>query len=251
MRWSRGLSGMLVVCLAVATGWGQGLSKELCKGPQVSIRVPASVVAEGIEAKIFMGGPFGGYGNYLLPKPGMERYVFDASVDGVAATSVQAVVYMPGCELSRFEIVMHGENVERKMECRPLSQWSLGGQVVMDAATVAALGKRSSPLEVEVVYVANWVNVFFGIMDGPVATFHVATVPLGEDGSFLVQLPNLALDPAEKSAEKRFRGDFVFTLREKKTWNIVGTLRPSDFATSSGGLELRTQYPDLRFVLKP
>jgi hypothetical protein len=120
MRWSRGLSGMLVIWLAVATGWGQ-----LSKGPQVSIRVPASVVAEGIEAKIFMGGPFGGYGNYLLPKPGMERYVFDASVDGVAATSVQAVVYMPGCELSKFQSVMHGENVERQMECRPMSQWSL------------------------------------------------------------------------------------------------------------------------------
>jgi hypothetical protein len=126
----------------------------------------------------------------------------------------------------------------------------VGGQLVMDAATVAALGKRSSPLEVEVVYVANWVNVFFGIMDGPVAMFHVATVPLGEDGSFLVQLPNLALDPAEKSAEMRFRGDFVFTLREKKTWNRVGTLRPSELVRM-GGLELRTQYPDLRFVLKP
>jgi hypothetical protein len=237
---------MLGVCLAGATGWGQGLSK----GPQVSIQVPAPVVAEGIEAKIFMGGPFGGYGNFILPKPGMRQYVFDASVDGVAATSVQAVVYMPGCELSKFEIVMHGENVERQMECRALSEWSLGGHVVMDAATVAALGKRNSPLEVEVVYMANWVNTFFGIMDGPVATFHVATVPLGEDGSFLVQLPNLALDPAEKSAEKRFRGDFVFTLREKKTWNHVGTLRPSEFVRM-GGLELRTQYPDLRFVLVP
>jgi hypothetical protein len=238
---------MLVVCLAGATGWGQSLSK----GPQVSIRVPVPVVAEGIEAEIFMGGPFGGYGNFILPKPGMRRYVFDASVDGVAATSLQAVVYMPGCELSKFQIVMHGENVERQMECRALSQWSLGGQLAMDAATVAALGKRSSPLEIEVVYVANWVHKFFGIMDGPVATFHVATVPLREDGSFLVQLPNLVLDPAEKNADKWHRGEFAFTLREKKTWNHVGTLRSSEFATSLGGLELRTQYPDLRFVLKP
>lgn len=239
---------MLVVCLAMVTGWGQ-LSKEFRKGPQVSIRVSAPASVEGIQGKIFMGGPFGGYGNYILPAPGLQRYAFDASVDGVAANTVQAVVYMPGCELSRFEIVMHGENVEREMECRAVSQWSLGGQLVMDAATVATLEKRSSPLEIEVVYMANWVNAFFGIMDGPVATFHVATVPLGEDGSFLVQLPNLALDPAEKNADKWHRGDFVFTLREKKTWNHVGTLRPSEFVRM-GGLELRSQYPDLRFVLE-
>ena len=241
---------MLAVGLVAAAGWGQERSKE-SKGLQVSILVPASASVEGIQAETFMKGPFGGYGGYVPPTPGTERYFFNASVNGVAATSVQAVVYMPGCALSRFEIAMHGENVERQMECRALSQWSLGGQLVMDAATVAALGKRSSPLEVEVVYMANWVNVFFGIFDGPVATFHVATVPLGDNGSFLVRLPNLAVDPAEMSAEKRHRGEFVFRLREKKTWNIVGTLQPSEFATLYGGLELRSQYPDLRFALVP
>ena len=247
MRWSRRLSGMLAVGFSVTMGWGQQVNG----GPQVSIRVPAPALVEGIQAKTFMKGSFGGYGNFILPTPGMQRYVFDASVNGIAASTVQAVVYMPGCELNKFEIVMHGENIERQMECRALSQWSLSGQLSMDAATVAALGKRTSPLEVEVVYMANWVNPFFGIFDGPVATFHVATVPLGEDGSFSVRLPNLALDPGEKSAEKWHRGEFVLRLREKKTWNIVGTLRPSKFATSLGGLELRTQYPDLQFALKP
>jgi len=244
MRLPRRLSG-LVVCLLLPVGEAQ----EVGNGPKVSIRVPLPALVEGIQVETFMKGPFGGYGGFLLPTPKTERYVFDASVNGVAATLVQAVVYMPGCELSKFEILMHGENVEHQMECRVLSQWSLGGQLVMDAATIAALRKRSSPLEIEVVYMANWVNAYFGVMDGPMATFHVATVPLGEDGSFSVQLPNLALDPAEKSAEKQHRGELVMRLRERKTWNFVGTLRPIEFATSSGGLELRTQYPDLRFAL--
>jgi hypothetical protein len=246
MRLPGRLSGAPAICLMAALGWSQ----ESSKSPQISIRVPAPALDKGIQANTFMKGPFGGYGNFILPKPGKQQYVFDASVDGIAATSVQAVVYMPGCELSKFQIVMHGENVERQMECRALSRWSLRGQVVRDGPTAAALGERSSSLEVDVAYLANWVNPFFGIMDGPVATFHVATVPLGEDGSFLVQLPNLVLDPAEKSAEERFRGEFMFTLREKKTWNHVGTLRPSEFVRM-GGLELRTQYPDLRFVLVP
>ena len=247
MRVSGRLSEIVMVCLAVGGAWGQ----ELGKGPQVTIRVPAGASVDGIQTDFYMSGRFGASASMVTPKPSMERYVFDASVDGVAASTVQAVVYMPGCELSRVEpIVMHGENVERQVECKPVSQWPLSGQLAMDAATVATLGKRTSNLEIEVAYMANWVNVLFGIMDGAVPAFHVATVPLGEEGSFMVQLPNFALDPAEKSAEARFRGEFVFTLREKKTWNVVGTLRPTEFARM-GGLELRTQYPGMRIELKP
>jgi hypothetical protein len=250
MRLPGRLSGVVAACLLVTVGGAQEVGKELSKGPQVTIRVPAGASVDGIQTDFYMGGRFGAYASTITPKPSTQRYVFDASVDEVAASTVQAVVYMPGCELSRLEpIVMHGENVERQVECKPVSQWPLRGQLVMDAATVAALGKRTANLEIEVAYMANWVNVLFGIMDGAAPAFHVATVPLGEDGSFLVQLPNFALDPAEKSAEARFRGEFVFTLREKKTWNVVGTLRPTEFARM-GGLELRTQYPGMRFELK-
>jgi hypothetical protein len=182
----------------------------------------------------------------------MQRYVLDASVNGVAARRVQVVVYMPGCELTRYDVAMRGENVERQAECKVLPEWHLSGQLVMDAATVAALGKRDSPLVIEVRYMALWVSDFFGIMDGPVTTFQVATVPLGEDGSFSVMLPQLAQDPAEKSAKERYRGAFQFQLREKKTWNIVGMMQPTEFAIPGlDGLELRTQYPTLRFELKP
>ena len=255
MRVSGRLLEIVVVCLAVGGPWGQEAGKELgkesSKGPQVMIRVPVGASVDGIQTDFYMSGRFGANASTVTPKPSMQRYVFDASVDGVAASTVQAVVYMPGCELSRVQpIVMHGENVERQVECKPVSQWPLSGQLVMDAATVAALGKGTSNLEIEVTYMANWVNVLFGIMDGAVPAFHVATVPLKEDGSFLVQLPNFALDPAEESAEKRFRGEFEFTLREKKTWNVVGMLRPTEFARM-GGLELRTQYPGMQFELKP
>ncbi|WP_035357397.1 hypothetical protein [Edaphobacter aggregans] len=241
------LSGIMAAGLMVSMGWAQ----QAGAGPEVSILVPSGASVEGIQIAFFMGGPFGGHG-VVAPEPKMQRFVFDASVNGVAANRVQAVVYMPGCELSRYDIAMGGESVERQAECKVLPAWPLGGQLVMDARTVAALGKHHSPLEIEVGYMAFWVSDFFGIMDGLVTTFHVATVPLGKDGSFSVMLPELVQDPAEKSAKERYRGAFLFRLREKKTWNIVGTLRPTEFAISPfDGLELRTQYPALRFELKP
>jgi hypothetical protein len=248
MRLPGRLSGMVAACLLVPVGG----AREAGKGPEVSILVPAGVSVEGIQIDRMLSGRFGGDASSITPTPKMQRYAIDASVNGVAANRVQVVVYMPGCELSRYDIAMHGESIERQAECKVLPAWPLSGQLVMDAATVAALGKHDSPLEIEVGYMALWVSDFFGIMDGPVTTFHVATLPLGEDGSFSVMLPELVQDPAEKGAKERYRGAFLFRLREKKTWNIVGTLRPTDFAISAlDGLELRTQYPGMRFELKP
>lgn len=244
MRLPGRLSGVVAACLLVPVGGAQ----EAGKGPEVSIRVLAGASVEGIQIDRMLSGPFGGDTSSITPTPKMQRYAIDASVNGVAANRVQVVVYMPGCELSRYDIAMHGESVERQAECKVVPEWHLSGQLVMDAPTVAALDKHDSPLEIEVGYMALWVSDFFRIMDGPVTTFHVATVPLAEDGSFSVMLPELVQDPAEKSAGER--GVFLFRLREKKTWNIVGTLRPTEFARL-GGLELRTQYPGMRFELKP
>jgi hypothetical protein len=44
----------------------------------------------------------------------------------------------------------------------------------------------------------------------------------------------------------------VFTLRDTEAKNsaILGILRPDKFATASGGLELKTGYPELQFVLE-
>lgn len=212
MRLPERLSGVVAACLLVPVGAAQ----EAGGGPKVSIRVPAGASVNGIQIDRMLSGPFGGDASSITPAPKMQRFVIDASVGAVAANKVQAVVYMPGCELSRFEIVMHGESVERQAECKVLPAWPLSGQLVIDAPTVAALGKHDSPLVVEVGYMAIWVSNFFGITDGPVTTFHVATVPLEKDGSFSVMLPELVQDPAEKGAGERYRGAFLFTLREKK-----------------------------------
>jgi hypothetical protein len=181
----------------------------------VSIRVPSGASVEGIQIAFFMGGPFGGHG-VVAPAPKMQRFVFDASVNGVAANRVQAVVYMPGCELSRYDIAMRGESVERQAECKVLPAWPLGGQLVMDARTVAALGKHDSPLEIEVGYMAFWVSDFFGIMDGLVTTFHVATVPLGKDGSFSVMLPELVQDRQRRAQRRDIGGHFCLGCARRK-----------------------------------
>ena len=85
---------------------------------------------------------------------------------------------------------MHGENVERPIGVQGavavVAGWTAGDGC---SSTVAALGKRSSPARDRSCLHGTWVNAFFGITDGPVTTFHVATVPLGKDGSFSVLLP--------------------------------------------------------------
>jgi hypothetical protein len=73
---------------------------------------------------------------------------------------------------------------------------------------------------------------------------------VAKNGSFSVELPILALDSAEESAKGEDRGELLFTLRNGVTGDTVGTLQADQFATPSGGLELRTEYPGLRFALE-
>ena len=234
-----------VVLAAISIAWVGGAR---CGGverlPHVSITLPEGVSEDGVQVASMLSGPFGGYGGFT-PKPHGRSYDIDAFVGEAVAGRVQAVVYMPGCELSRFDIPMHSESVTRQLECRKLVQVPLSGMVALDE------GRRASSLEVVVGYEALWAHRFFGIADGPATIFEVATVPVREDGSFSVLLPELNEDPAEKSAGERERGVFCLTLREKKTWNAVGRLRPTEFESHFHDLALRSWYPGgVRFALE-
>ena len=235
-----------VVLAAISIAWvGRARCGGVEKLPRVSITLPDSVSAEGVQVASFLSGAFGGYGSLITPKPHGRSYDIDAFVGEVAARRVQAIVYMPGCELSRFDIAMDSVNVTRQIACRKVVQVPMDGVVALDA------GRRASLLVVEVEYEVLWAHRFFGIADGPVTMFEVATAPVGEDGSFSVSLPELNEDPAEKSADEDDRGMFRFTLLEKKTGNILGMMAPAEFAAGIDGLALRSWYPGgVRFTLE-
>jgi hypothetical protein len=176
-----------------------------------------------------------------------------AGVAGSAATRVQAMVFIPGCEIHRLDVAMQGKNVIREVKCVPLPHWTLKGQIV-DAAV-----QKTGGLKVEVTYRANWVSRVFeagveqaNVFNRPLIEFSVASAAVSKDRRFSVELPILARDPGEMSALAEDRGEFVFTLRKTTAEDgvVLGLLRPDQFATSSDGLELRTEYPDeLRFAL--
>jgi hypothetical protein len=238
MRLSMAVAAVLITTVGGARCGG------LEKLPRVSITLPEGVSADGVQVRSFLSGPFGGYGGFAF-KPHGQSYDIDAFVEEIAAERFQAIAYMPGCELSLFDIPMHSVNVTRRLECRRVVQVPMSGKVAQDE------GRRASSLEVKIQYEARWAHRFFDIKDGPGTTFEVTTIPIQEDGSFSVSLPELNQDPAERMEDETDHGSFVFMLREKKTWNIVGTMAPTELRRGAIGLELRSWYPaELRFTLE-
>jgi hypothetical protein len=181
-------------------------------------------------------------------------WVIEANVNRIPADRVRAVVIMmPNCKLQLLDVAMQGKNQTRDAKCLPAPIWKFKGQIADDVAT------GTKWLKVHVQYRANWAPKFLGVeragVDQPppeAPEFDVATVALSKDKSFLIDLPVLYLDPAEESAEPEKRGEFIFTLlnTEPKIPVVLGTLRADQFATEADGLELRTEYPELQFVLK-
>jgi hypothetical protein len=266
LRWGLVLGG-----LAVSIGWAQKADKL----PSVQIqlpKVPGSKRAE-VAYKI-SAGEFYAYllppdpnkvertdcyylaepdrGSRLVCKPQANPFFIDASVGGTAADRVQAVVFISGCEMNTLDVAIHDKSEVREAKCVPLPHWTLKGQIVDPGIP------KKGWLKVDVTYRANWVGRSFevgqeqpNVFNRPLIEFDVVSVTLPKNRSFSVELPILARDPGEQKAEPDDRGELVFTLRNGDTGAILGILRPDKFATSSSGLELRTEYPEeLQFVLE-
>jgi hypothetical protein len=252
LRWTLVLGG-----LVVSIGWAQKANN----GPLLSVEIPNGLALNSVEVAFSVNrGELYSYNTpkaLNIPATGnstFQRYVIDASVGGTAADRVRAVVFMPGCETNSLDVAIHGKSVARDVKCVQLPHWTLKGQIVDSAIT------KTGWLKVDVTYRANWVSKFLeveriGVDQPPVepAEFDVASVPVSKNKSFSAELPILMRDPGEVAAEEEDRGELLFTLRNVETKDpvIVGILRPDQFATPSGGLELRTEYPEqLRFVLR-
>jgi len=273
LRWGLVLGG-----LAVSVGWAQKVDKV----PQLLIHFNVGTASNSAEvAYMVNAGKFyeyvlpedqkvksrsdcdaaesrGGYGRGVcrdrdMGKGQLNQYVIGASVGGAAADRVRAVVFIPGCEMNTLDVAIRGKDVVREAKCALLPRWALKGQIVDAAIT------KTGWLKVDVTYRANWVSKLFeagveqaNVFNKPLVEFDVASVPVSKTKSFSLELPILASDPVEKSAEAEDRGEYVFTLRNTETKNAVtmGVLRPDKFATPSGGLELKTEYPELQFVLE-
>jgi hypothetical protein len=241
---SPGLRLVLVLSGLVASiGWAQRVRG----GPELWIELPVSdsiEVAYSINARQFHAynmskvKPTSGFADPVVT----WQFVIEAGVNRIAADRVRAVVFMPGCKTSSLDVAFHGKTLSRDVQCARLSHWTLKGQLV-DAAVA-----KTGSLKVDVAYRANWVSNFLEVDE--LAIFDVATTSVSKNGSFSVELPILALDSAEEGAKGEDRGELLFTLKNGETGDTLGTLQPDKFTTPSGGLELRTEYPELRFALE-
>ena len=100
---------------------------------------------------------------------------------------------------------------------------------------------------------AYWAHGFYGIADGLVTNFGLATVSPDANGRFQVELPYFSADGAASSPQRR--ASFWLMLRDSKTLNhIASDLQPElpELRLEEHGLRIQSHYPDgVKFTAGP
>jgi hypothetical protein len=215
-------------------------STDRVQGPQVSINLPSDFQSENVRINYFMVGPFGGYGGVLKQQRNLHAYQVNASVNGQAAKSVKLIAYVPGCQITTFDLVLSGAaNQERELQCRPLPSVSIVGQIT---SKEAFQGKAT---EVEIKYVPVWADKFFGLSSGVGVSLPISLAVPDKDGAFKIHIPDLSQDAVVSGSPESERGTFQLLLRESATGKILGALQAADSSAASPGLDIRSSYPSV------
>ena len=208
--------------------------------PIVLIALPRNIPSETVQISYFLVGPFGGHGGYTTDRTGVHSYEIPTLVDGKAATEIRMIVYAPGCEIQRFVVPLtEHSRASQEFTCQPVETVGLSGHIVPDKLV------RDTNAELVVTYMAYWAHGFYGIADGFVTGFHVATVSPDANGMFQVDLPYFSVDAEASSSEQR--ASFRLMLRDAKTGNhIASNLEPEkqELRLQDHGLQVRSQYSD-------
>jgi hypothetical protein len=210
----------------------------------VSISLPADILSETIQIHYFMAGPFGGYGGFIAPKPNQTDYEIDASTQGKLADSMKILVYAPGCKIQTFDLnLTRVPNRTERFACESLPQIRIDGAIPRDLM-------HHENAELSVHYMAFWASSFFGVKDGPVIDFEVATATPDLDGNFRVEIPDFSADGKEPSHPGG--ASLHFTLRDCKTLNPIAlNLSPEqqEYESETHELKILSSYPNgLKFV---
>jgi hypothetical protein len=215
--------------------------------PSVSISLPPDILSETVQISYHLVGPFGGYGGYAAQRTGVHPYEIPTMVDDKAATEIRMIIYASGCEIQQFVLPLPKHSrVSQEFPCQRVETVKLSGKIVPNELV------RDNDAELVVTYMPNWAHDFYGISDGLVTEFHLATVSPDVDGIFQVDLPYFSAD-VEASSQQR--ASFWLMLRDSKTWNhIAPNLEPEkqELRLKEHGLRIRSHYPDdLIFTAEP
>src|SRR5262245_501805 len=129
--------------------------------------------------------------------------------------SLKIIIYCPGygIELLNIPSLTDLSDKSASVELKPLPSVRLSGKIV------APEGNALKDFKLEVFYLAYWGHEFFGIADGLVTTFKLASTDMPRDGSFSVAVPDFARDSAVASFKEK--GSLRLMPRESKTGNFT------------------------------
>jgi hypothetical protein len=170
---------LLFACSALTAIAQPGAPQE---GPLISLYLPRGFPSEKAQLQYFLTGAFGGYGDFIRPKPDRQTLDFTAAVNGRSTDRLRIIAYLPGCEVITFDFLLEGTAMWRRLDCRPLATITIHGQVPR-----AYLDRKS---KVAISYQADWARAFFGIRDGMTPAFSLLSVVPDENGEFSAEVPD-------------------------------------------------------------
>jgi hypothetical protein len=215
------------------------------------LRLPPTVDTTGIQINFFMTGDFGGYGAFVRTKPNFHDYVIDTSYENKPAETLKIIVYCPGYAVKLIEVPSLADSSSSSafVELDPLPSLRLSGRIV------APEERDHEDFKMEVIYFAYWAHEFFGIMDGAVTTFKIASVDVKQDGYFSIEIPDFARDPAVASFKRKEwlerKGLIELRARDPKTGAFVYRLQSAEHPGKDAEIEIATKYNELLLYAKP
>lgn len=229
---------LAMLILGVSVMAAQNASENVPK-PKVVINLPPTIQSERVDVRYFMGGEFGGYGDFVRKQKNRQSYEIVAVQDGKPARGIKIIVYAPGCAFKTYEFQFKEvQEAQADFVCERLPRVTLEGQIVPKGI----LAGHQAAVRIE--YLASWDHEFFGIMDGMVEQFELAMAPLDSDGNFSVELPDFSVDPVAR--QKRDQPELILRVVDQETLNpLADTLRFGAYGTASGTLKIQSWYPKL------
>lgn len=194
-------------------------------------RLPAPIRPETVQVRYLLTGKFGGVAGWRsFEHEGSVAIVTDYG--RTPAAGMKAVVFTPSCEPERVVVDdLKASSREHALPCRPAPVIQFRGQFARPSEW------RALRVQVNVEYLAPWVNQFFGLDRDDLVAVSVADVPADAAGQFQFPIPVIGQDG------KAPDGGFSFVLREATSGNVLGILQPPAAFQSPHGLKPSPEYP--------
>ena len=202
----------------------------------IRIVLPAIVDALVCEEHSFLIGSFGGLGGFARPTRGDHTLqISTANEAGILGRSLKAYVWCPGYEVWTLSL-----DALPEVHARTITPSLTPRQPVRFTGVVRGWVTPPEPLTLHVNYLPSWNCAFFQLIDCAFGPWPIADVSVNTDGTFAVDLPDVAEDRVIKSFGGE--GDFEFTLRDAG-WNVIFELKPSGMRPNQRRIAPRATYP--------